>query len=118
MNNWQAELEIVFFFFSFFGPVNLVGLVGAIVALMRLRSYGRSARLVAIGAGLVLFSTLLFIACAIPPSQACINSILGSVSHKTREAAAFGIWTTMMSIGIGFIMWAAVTDRTSDAESE
>ena len=120
MNGWDDVLAKISFFLFFFGPVNLVALVGAIFAVMRLRRYGKPARLVAIGAGLILFSTALFIVSVVTPVPASRLSIISHLSRKTIEIGGFGLWMTVLSVGIGFIMWAAVIDRHSlaDAESE
>ena len=98
--------------FIFFGPLNLVCLFGMILALLRLKRYGKPARLVAIGAGCIIFSVFLLVVWVMH-GRFISRSIHLQISHKTDETLGLFIWSLTTSVGMSLILWAAFTGRTA-----
>ncbi len=118
MNDVWVFLAQISRLFAFFGPINLVCIYGMIVAINRIKSHGKPAMLVAIGAGLIFTSFLLFIAFMtfILPAIGSSNTI--RISAKSQEGIPLLFWSLTTSVGMSLILWAAFTGRTAPPRSE
>lgn len=111
MNDVWGVLAQLSRLFAFFGPINLVCIYGMILAINRIKSYGKPAMLVAIGAGLIFTSFLLFVVSMtfIMPAIRSSNTI--QISAKTQEGLPLLFWSLTTSVGMSLILWAAFTGR-------
>ena len=118
MNDVWVFLTHISRLFAFFGPINLVCIYGMILAINRIKSHGKPAMLVAIGAGLIFVSFLLFIAFMIFILPAIRSSNTFQISAKTQEGIPLLLWSMTTSVGMSLILWAAFTGRTASPRSD